>query len=57
MRTNLEKFGKTLGVLASATEFLVKFLLNTFSIRSVEKLRPQSKISISINSSVSETIF
>ena len=54
MRTNLEKFGKTLGVLASATEFLVKFLLNTFSIRSVEKLRPQSKISISNKSCVAD---
>ena len=42
MRKNLEKFGKTLGVLAIATEFLVKFLLKSFPIRSVGKLRPQS---------------
>ncbi len=43
MRKNLEKLGKTLGFLASATEFLVKFLLISFSILSVEKLSPQSR--------------
>jgi hypothetical protein len=39
---NLGKIGKTLGVLASATDFSVKFLLYSFSIRSVEKFRPKS---------------
>src|SRR3989344_6537110 len=39
---NLGKIGKTLGVLALATDFSVKFLLKSFSIRSVGKLRPQS---------------
>ena len=42
MRKNLEKFGKTLGVLASATEFLVKFLLYSFTLQSGVKFRPKS---------------
>src|SRR3989344_9098471 len=39
---NLGKIGKLLGNLALATDFSVKFLLKSFSIRSVGKLRPQS---------------
>ena len=54
MRKNLEKFGKTLGVLATATEFLVKFLLNTFPLQSGGKFRPKSKISISNKSCVAD---
>jgi len=36
------KIGKTLGVLALATDFSVKFLLNAFTLRSGVKFRPKS---------------